>query len=112
MEFKVTVKPKDGTAAGWLIQYFHWVSFNAPNPTINTISDWVEDDGEFTATIDLEPGENGLVCHLALSGREVEIDLDPRPTIIQPPNGVLPWKAEVPATATQVLRVRYVRVGE
>ena len=30
--YTVTVTPKDGTPAGWSIQYFRWVSYDAPEP--------------------------------------------------------------------------------
>ena len=112
MRYRVTLKPKDETASGWFLQHFRWISPNDPDPVIYLVTEWREEDGVFTAELELEPGEHGLVCHLALAGRAVEIDLEPRPTINQPQNGTWPWTLKVPATATQILRVRYIIVED
>jgi hypothetical protein len=109
--YTVTVTPKDGTAAGWFIQYFRWVSYDAPEPIVHTITNWDEADGKFTASIMLQDGVYGLTCQAALAGRKVDVTLTPEPTITQPAGSRWPFKVEVPRDRTQVLRVRYFRVG-
>ena len=110
--YKITVKPKDGTPVGWSIQHFLWVSPDAPEPEAHTITDWIEDDGVFSAHVDLQPGTHGLICNLFQTGRSVEIDLSPRPQIVQPQNAKWPFQAKVPPTMTQALRVRYFEVPQ
>lgn len=109
--YTITVTPKDGTPAGWFIQYFRWVSYDAPEPVVRTITDWDEDDGKYTAKIALEDGIYGLTCQAAMAGRKVEVTLAPEPSITQPAGSKWPFKVEVPANRTQILRVRYFRVG-
>lgn len=110
MRYKVTLKSGDGTAAGWFVHHLRWEGPDAPDPAIYPISNWTEDDGVFAAEIDLEPGTYGLVCHLNMSGRKVEISMAPAPTITQPRGQQWPFKVEVPATRSQFTGTRYFKV--
>ncbi|QAY78435.1 hypothetical protein [Sphingosinicella sp. BN140058] len=107
MHYKVTVEPADGTAAGWFVQYFRWVSPDAPEPQMHDLLAWTEKGGKFTAEVDLAPGEYGLVCHMILAGREVSVRLDPAPKVTQPRGQQWPLAVSVPATRTQITGTRY-----
>jgi hypothetical protein len=110
MRYKLKLTPADGTANGWFIHYFRWISPDAPAPDMHLVQGWDEDDGSFTAAIDVPAGEYGLACHLALSGRSIEVTLDPEPRIVWPANGSWPFEVKVPSTASQTLKTIYFKV--
>jgi hypothetical protein len=110
--YEIEVTPKDKSAAGWFVQYFRWVSYDAPNPDLITIENWSEKKGVFTAIVELQPAEYGLVCHAAMAGRQVSVLVKPQPTIVQPSDGKWPLEVKVPADRTQAMRVYYFQVGD
>ncbi|HEX8514069.1 MAG TPA: hypothetical protein VF688_13300 [Allosphingosinicella sp.] len=110
--YKITVKPKDGTGAGWIMHSFE--SHPAPVGDVNYQPIHFSDqgDGTFTANLDFGRGEYGLACDLALAGREVEIDVEPRPKIFQPFGKQWPFTARVPSGQTMELVKIFFNTGE
>ena len=111
MRYTLRLESSDGTPNGWFVHYFRWVSLEAPAPDMHLIQGWTANSGGFIATIDVEEGEYGLACHVALSGRSVELTLDPEPEIVSPPSANWPFKVKVPSTASQTLKTIYFEGG-
>lgn len=107
MRYKVTLKSSDETANGWFVHYFRWESLDAPAPDMHLIQGWTASEGAFTASIDVQDGEYGLACHVALSGRSVELTLEPEPEIVWPKKATWPFKVKVPSGASQILKTLY-----
>ena len=109
--YTIKAKPKDQTQVGWYLEISRWLDDQATAPIVTRLTDWIEDDGVFTATADLVDGRYGLAANLFGPGREVEIDMSPRPPIFQPAQSNWPFKAKLPATTSQGFRIRFFRVG-
>lgn len=102
MQIQVTVTSSDGTANGWFVNCFHWASTDAQAPDQFQIHGWTPGPGgTFTAQLNLAPGNYGLHCDVALSGRSIEVDLAPAPAMVWPIGGSWPFKVKVPTTASQ-----------
>jgi|GEM_PF-7091329 len=112
MEYEITIKPDDGTPAGWILQYFE--SNPPPVGDVNyqpvPLTD--EGDGTFSATLDLDQREYGFACDLAFAGKSVEIDMTPRPKIFQPFDAEWPFTARVPDLMTMELVKVFFNTGE
>ncbi|CAN5844961.1 hypothetical protein BH11PSE6_BH11PSE6_16310 [soil metagenome] len=104
MEHTVIVKPADGTAIGWLLQYAEWNDWNPPKP-VNRPIPFREHGGVFYGTIDLEVGKTWRLSCDIVDGHSVEIALDPPATIIWPLDVDWPISASGPTSGQDIFTI-------
>jgi hypothetical protein len=94
--YQVKVTPKDGTAAGWMLEYCQMDKADEPVSPVKVVPT-VKRDGAFVADLDLADGTNWcFVCTIG-DGHSVSIGLTPKAKIYWPRGTKWPVAATGPA---------------